>query len=482
MTNSKVANEWPVSGVDSHVSLEPDQRGRMTIRDNILETIGGTPLIRLHKSVEHLAPVICAKIESFNPGGSTKDRVALSMILEAERSGALGAGGTVIEATAGNTGLGLALVSAVRGYRCIFVLPDKMSEDKIRLLRSYGAEVVITPTNVPPDSPESYNGVANRLTSEIEGAWRAGQFTNLANPQTHYEQTGPEIWEQTGGRVTVFVAAAGTGGTISGVGKFLKDRNPKIRVIGADIEGSVLSGGTPGSWKVEGIGEDFVPSTLNAQVIDEWIRISDADSFLTARKIARQEGILLGGSSGTCLAAAFRYALRCSEDDLIVALCPDTGRNYLSKMYDDLWMSQQGFTDVPPDQATAGDLLGLLGREEKLIYLQPDDSLQTAADIFKKHGISQLPVVDKGKIVGAIQEITIVHALHQGATSPKVPLREIMARPMPQVEARVLLEEVYRLLLAGNSAVAVVTEGRPISLITRSDLMDYYDRVAMLKA
>ena len=481
MADSKLSNESRESRVDSQVSPRTMQNARMGIRDNILEAIGGTPLVRLHRSVEHLAPTICAKIESLNPGGSTKDRVALNMILAAERSGALRPGGTVIEATAGNTGLGLALVSAVRGYRCIFVLPDKMSDDKIRLLRSYGAEVVITPTNVPPDSPESYNGVANRLASEIEGAWRAGQFTNLANPQAHYEQTGPEIWEQTGGRVTVFVAAAGTGGTISGVGKFLKEQNPKIRVIGADIEGSVLSGGTPGSWKVEGIGEDFVPSTLNAQVIDEWIRISDAESFLTAREIARVEGILLGGSSGTCLAAAFRYALRCTESDLMVALCPDTGRNYLSKMYDDLWMSQQGFTEVPPEQATAGDLLALLGREEKLIHLRPEDSLQRAAETFKEHGISQLPVMEDGKIVGAIQEITIVHALHRGATSPDVHLREIMARPMPQIEARVLLEEVYRLLLAGNSAVTVVKEGRAVGLITRSDLMEYYDRVAMRK-
>lgn len=464
------------------MSSETKQQGQRKILDNILGTIGRTPLVRLHKSVEHLAPMICAKLESFNPGGSTKDRVALNMILEAERNRALRPGGTVIEATAGNTGLGLALVSAVRGYRCIFVLPDKMSEDKIRLLRSYGAEVVITPTNVPPDSPESYNGVANRLASEIEGAWRAGQFTNLANPQTHYEQTGPEIWEQTEGRITVFVAAAGTGGTISGTGKFLKEQNPNIRVIGADIEGSVLSGGTPGSWKVEGIGEDFVPSTLNAQVIDEWIRVSDADSFFTARKVARQEGIMLGGSSGTCLGATIRYALRCTEKDLIVALCPDTGRNYLSKMYDDLWMSQQGFAELPPEETTAGDLLAALGREGKLIYLRPDDSLQRAADIFREHGISQLPVMEEGKIVGAIQEITIVHTLHRGVPSPEVRLREIMARPMPQVGFRVLLEEIYRLLLAGNSAVLVLKEDRPLGLITRSDLMEYYDRIARLKS
>jgi len=464
-----------------HMTLTTTQRGHAGILDSILETIGHTPLVRLHKSAKHLAPTICAKIEAFNPGGSTKDRIALKMILEAERSGALRPGGTVIEATAGNTGLGLALVSAVRGYRCIFVLPDKMSEDKIRLLKSFGAEVVITPTNVPPDSPESYNGVADRLDREIEGAWRARQFSNLANPRTHYELTGPEIWEQTGGRITVVVAAAGTGGSISGIGKFLKEQNPKIRVIGADIEGSVLSGGTPGSWKVEGIGEDFVPSTLNAQVIDEWIRISDAESFATARKIARQEGILLGGSSGTCLAAAFRYALRCTESDLIVALCPDTGRNYLSKMYDDVWMSAHGFTDAPPEQATVGELMASLGREGKLIYLRPDDSLDGAAEIFRQHGISQLPVMEDGKIVGAIQEITIVHALHQRGTSPEARLREIMARPMPQVDIRVLLEEVYRLLLAGNSAVTVTREGRPIGLITRSDLMEYYDQTAKLK-
>jgi cystathionine beta-synthase len=445
---------------------------------DILDTIGWTPLVRLHRSVEQLAPAVYAKVESFNPGGSTKDRVALNMIREAERTGALQPGGTIIEATAGNTGLGLALVAAVRGYRCIFVLPDKMSEDKVRLLRAYGAEVVITPTNVPPDSPESYNGVANRLAREIEGAWRAGQFTNLANPRAHYEQTGPEIWEQTEGRVTVFVASAGTGGTISGVGRYLKERNPRIRVIGADIEGSILSGGAPGSWKVEGIGEDFVPSTLNAQVIDEWIRISDAESFLTARKVAREEGILLGGSSGTCLSAAFRYAQRCTGSDLIVAHCPDTGRNYLSKMYDDLWMARNGFTEVPPEETTAGDLLSSLGREGKLIYLLPDDSLQRAAETLRQNGISQLPVVENGRMIGAVQEITLVHALHNRAASPDIPLREVMARRMPEVDAGVLLEEVYRLLLAGNPAVMVTRGGRLAGLITRADLMEYYERSA----
>lgn len=449
-------------------------QGAVGIAGDILETVGTTPLVRLNRSVERLPPTISVKVESFNPGGSTKDRVALNMVRDAEQRGALGPGGTIIEATAGNTGLGLALVAAVRGYRCIFVLPDKMSEDKVRLLRAYGAEVVITPTNVPPDSPESYNGVADRLAREIVGAWRPNQFSNLANPQAHYNQTGPEIWEQTDGRVTVFVAAAGTGGTISGVGRYLKDRKPGIKVIGADIEGSILSGGAPGAWKVEGIGEDFVPGTLNAQVVDEWIRVSDAESFQTARLIARQEGILLGGSSGTALAAALRYAQRLTPSDLVVVLCPDTGRNYLSKMYDDAWLAQNGFTDVAPEKTTAGDLLTALGREGKLIYLLPDNTLQEAIEIFRKNGISQLPVFENGQMAGAVQEITIMRALRQQGAPATVPLRGIMARPMPQVDSRVPLEEVYRLLLAGNTAVVVNRDGHLAGLITRSDLVEYY--------
>jgi cystathionine beta-synthase len=438
-------------------------------------------MVRLRKVTKGLAPSILAKVESFNPGGSIKDRVALQMIEEAEQTGILKPGGTIVEATAGNTGLGLALVGAVRGYRCIFVMPDKMSEDKIRLLRAYGAEVVITPTNVPPDSPESYNGVANRLAREIEGAWRPDQFANMANPQVHYEHTGPEVWEQTEGRVTVFVAAAGTGGTISGIGAYLKERNPQIRVVGADIEGSILSGGAPKPWKVEGIGEDFVPKTLNAQVIDEWIRISDAESFATARRVAREEGILLGGSSGTCLAATFRYALRCTSQDLIVALCPDTGRNYLSKMYDNAWMAQHGFTDRPPEIVTVGDLLSTIGREGKLISLTPKDTLQKAADIFRERGISQLPIVENGEMIGAVEEITIIRALHQGLPPAEIRLRDIMARPLPRLDVGVLLQEAYRLLLAGNPAVVVVKEGKLVSIVTRSDLMNYYQRMPQPK-
>lgn len=319
--------------------------------------------------------------------------------------------------------------------------------------------------------------MANRLCDEITGAWRPNQFANMANPEAHYAHTGPEIWEQTEGRLSAFVAGAGTGGTISGVGRYLKVRNPKIRVIGADIEGSVLSGGTPMPWKVEGIGEDFVPSTLNANVVDEWIRISDAESFAAARRVAREEGILLGGSSGTALSAAFLFAQRCSGEDLIVVLCPDTGRNYLTKMFDDSWMAQSGFTDVSPETVTVGDLLSALGREGKLICATPQDTVHKAAETLQDRSISQLPVVENGKMIGAVEELTIMHALHRGLRPEVVPVREIMARPLPQLEASVLLGEVYRMLLAGNPAVVVTRSGQLFGIVTRADLMAFYERV-----
>src|SRR5947208_1011205 len=309
------------------------------MQETILQSVGRTPLVQLRRVAEGLPARIYAKLESLNPGGSVKDRVGVAMIAEAERRGWLRPGGTIIEATAGNTGVGLAMAAAVKGYRCIFVLPDKMSSEKVRLLKAYGAEVVITPTNVAPDSPESYNGVADRLAREIPGAWRPNQFTNLANPEIHYRTTGREIWEQTEGRVTDFVAGVGTGGTISGVARYLKEQNPEIKIIGADPEGSVLSGDKPRPWKVEGIGEDFVPKTLNSQMVDEWVRVSDAESFYTARALARREGLLVGGSSGTAVAAALRYARRLGSDQLVVALCADTGRNYMSKFFDDGWMA-----------------------------------------------------------------------------------------------------------------------------------------------
>ncbi|HVL13222.1 MAG TPA: cysteine synthase family protein, partial [Gemmata sp.] len=312
--------------------------------DNILDAVGHTPLVLLNRMTEGLQAKVAVKVEMMNPGGSVKDRVALAMIAEAEQKGLLRAGGTIIEATAGNTGVGLAMVAAVKGYRCIFVLPDKMSAEKIALLKAYGAEVVITQTNVPPDSPESYNGVADRLSREIPGAWRPNQFTNLANPESHYRTTGPEIWEQTRGKITVFVAGVGTGGTVSGVGRYLKERNPNIKVVGADPEGSVLSGGSPKPWKVEGIGEDFVPKTFTSEFVDDWERVGDAESFHVARELARREGMLLGGSTGTNVAAALRYARRLGPGQLVVALGCDTGRNYLSKFFDDNWLAANKLT------------------------------------------------------------------------------------------------------------------------------------------
>ncbi len=444
------------------------------VMDNILEAVGWTPMVRLHRSVEGLAPTILAKVEAMNPGGSTKDRIAVRMVEEAEASGVLKPGGTIIEATAGNTGLGLAMVAAVKGYRCICVMPDKMSADKMRLLRAYGAEVVVTPTNVPPDSPEAYNGVADRLAREIPGAWRPNQFHNMANPEAHYTTTGREIWEQTEGKVTVFIAGAGTGGSLSGVGKFLKEMNPAIRVIGADIEGSVLSGDSPKPWKVEGIGEDWVPKTLNAHVIDEWVRISDAESFTTARRVARLEGLLFGGSCGTALAAAFKYARRCTADDVIVILTVDTGRNYLSKMYDDKWMAENGYLEQAPDRVTIGDVLAALNREGSLHYFSPDDTLKKVIEALHEYSISQIPVVENGKMVGSLEEITIMRALHQGNDPAKVKLREIMARPLLSLDHAVLLEEAYRVLLAGHPGVIVTREGRLAGILTRTDIMSYY--------
>jgi cystathionine beta-synthase len=311
--------------------------------DNILEAIGNTPLVRLNRLAADLAPAVYAKVEMVNPGGSVKDRIAVAMVDEAERSGLLKPGGTIIEATSGNTGVGLAMVAAVRGYRCIFIMPDKMSTEKIRLLKAYGAEVILTPAAAESQSPEGYAGVAARLLNEIPDAFQPDQFSNLVNPRYHYAHTGPEIWEQTEGKVTCFCAGIGTGGTISGVGKYLKEQNPAIKVVAADPAGSILSGDHLAPWAVEGIGEDYVPTTFNAQIVDDWVRITDQDSFMVARGMARLEGMLVGGSCGTCVAAALKYAQRLGPDDLVVALSPDTGRNYLSKVYSDEWMIENGY-------------------------------------------------------------------------------------------------------------------------------------------
>jgi cystathionine beta-synthase len=443
--------------------------------ESVLHAIGHTPLVRLHRVAQGVPPPVYVKLESMNPGGSVKDRVGLAMISDAERKGHLRPGGTIIEATAGNTGVGLAMAAAVKGYRCIFVLPDKMSQEKILLLKAYGAEVVITPTNVPPSSPESYNGVADRLTREIPGAWRPNQFGNMANPEIHYRTTGPEIWQQTDGRVTVFVAGAGTGGTLTGVGKYLKEQNPDIKIIGADPDGSILSGSAPKSWRVEGIGEDFVPKTLNSQIVDEWICIKDAESFYVARAMARQEGILLGGSAGTNVAAALQYARRLGPNDLVVAMGCDTGRNYLSKFFDDQWLRDAGLMTGEPPRDTVGDLLRVRGNRQ-LISIAPDATLASAIDILQTRGISQLPVLKNGEAVGSIHEITLARLLHDGVDVNSVKVQEMMARPLPQLDVGTHIDEAYRLLQAGNTGVLATSAGKVLDIITRIDLISYWNK------
>lgn len=445
------------------------------MHDTVLQSVGHTPLVRLHRMTAGLAAAVAVKVEAANPGGSTKDRVAVAMIADAERRGWLRPGGTIIEATAGNTGVGLAMVAAVKGYRCIFVLPDKMSSEKIALLKAYGAEVVVTPTAVAPDAPESYNGVADRLAREIPGAWRPNQFMNLSNPEVHYRSTGPEIWDQTDGLVTVLVGGVGTGGTVSGVGKYLKERNPEIKVVGADPEGSILSGGTPHSWKVEGIGEDFVPKTFNSQLVDDWVRVGDAESFHTARELARREGILTGGSGGTALAAGLRYARRLTANDLVVVILPDTGRNYMSKMYDDAWLASNNLQLVTGVPHSVGDLLKKKG-ERPLLTLGLDSTAAAAIEMLRSAGVSQLPVMADGKPVGSVQEVTLARVLHDQRDPEKIPISEIMAKPLPTMDVATHLDEAYRLLLAGNTGVLATANGSVVGIVTRIDLIEYWTK------
>lgn len=445
------------------------------VQETILQAIGQTPLVKLRRVTEGLRTPIYVKMEAQNPGGSVKDRVGLAMIQEAERRGWLRTGGTIIEATAGNTGVGLAMAAAVKGYRCIFVLPDKMSSEKIGLLKAYGAEVVITPTGVAPDAPESYNGVADRLAREIPGAWRPNQFTNMANPEIHYRTTGPEIWQQSEGRVTHFVAGVGTGGTLTGVARYLREQNPDVKIIGADPEGSVLSGGAPKPWKVEGIGEDFVPKTFNSSLVDEWIRVGDAEAFHIARALARREGLLVGGSTGTAVAAALRFARRLGPEQLVVALSPDTGRNYLSKMYDDRWLSENGLMLGEEPAFSIGDLLRTRGPRQ-LVSIKDDATVATAIDILQAKEISQMPVFHGDEAVGSIQEVTLARALHDRLDVNKVRVRDMMARPLPQLDVSTHLDEAYRLLLAGNTGVLATSDGKVVDIVTRIDLVKYWDR------
>jgi len=445
---------------------------------SILGAIGRTPLVRLNRIAADIASPIYAKVEFLNPGGSVKDRIGLAMVEAAEREGLLKPGGTIVEGTAGNTGVGLALAAAVKGYRMIAVMPDKMSEDKVSLLRAYGAEVVITPTHVPPDSPESYNGVADRLAREIPGAWHPNQFANPFNPLAHTLTTGPEIWQDSQGQVEVFVAGMGTGGTISGIARHLKEQNPRIAIVGADPEGSILSGDSPHAYKVEGIGEDFIPRTFNRQVVDEMVRVSDKESFNTARRLAREEGILAGGSSGTAVAAALKYARRLRRPQYMVVLLPDTGRNYLSKIFSDRWMQESGFwEDHTRHSLTVGEILAnkLANHVEwpALIFVSPQDKLSKAITLMETHNISQLPVVEDDRVVGGINESSILKLLNDGLDFANQEVGPVMGKPLPGLDARTDSSEAYRLLLAGAAGIVVTQDagGHCIGVITRSDLI-----------
>jgi cystathionine beta-synthase len=444
--------------------------------NNVLEAIGHTPLVRLNNITKGINSEVYVKAEFLNPGGSVKDRIGLKMIEAAERDGTLKPGGTIIEATAGNTGIGLALVAAVKGYRCIFVMPDKMSQDKINLLKAYGAEVVITPTSVAADSPESYNGVADRLAKEIPNAYRPNQFENPNNPLAHYLTTGPEIWEDSEGRVEVFVAGMGTGGTISGTSKYLKEKNPDLIIVGADPQGSILSGDSPKSFKVEGIGEDFIPKTFNRQIVDDMVRVTDKESFNTARRLSREEGLLAGGSAGTALAAALKYAQRLQQPKYIVVLLPDTGRNYINRIYSDQWMQENGFWEGAKVQAVnVGEIL----RQKKntlpsLLAVSPHDTLIRAVSLMQEFNISQFPVIDHNNIVGSLNEASLMQLLHEGIEFDRQDIATVMGKPLPSLEETTDVSEAYRVLLSGATGIVVKKEGVPIGLLARADLVTYW--------
>jgi cystathionine beta-synthase len=440
---------------------------------NALEAIGRTPLVKLNKVVDDARCLVLGKVEYVNPGGSVKDRPAVTMLDAAERQGLLKPGGTIVEPTSGNTGTGLAMAAAIRGYRCILVMPDKMSREKIDLLRAYGADVVITPTNVPPDSPESYYGVANRLASEIPGAFQPNQFHNHFNPEAHYHTTGPEIWEQTAGTITHFVAGIGTGGTISGTARYLKEKNPAVHVIGADPEGSIYSGDIPRSYAVEGIGMSYLPETVDLRVIDEMVRVSDRDSFLMARRIAREEGLLVGGSSGTAAVAAVKLAKTLPPDAIVVVILPDSGRGYMSKIFNDDWMIANGFLADAKRRATVGDVLRTKTPLPPLITVQHDDTVKTALDLLRMYEISQIPVMSGREQAGSVNDIGVMQSVFDHADILHQPVSEVMGRPFPALEHFEEIERAYKLMTLANPAIVVTDDGEPIGVLTRQDIISF---------
>ncbi|MQA74917.1 MAG: cystathionine beta-synthase [Solirubrobacterales bacterium] len=449
------------------------------MRDSVLELIGETPLVRLSRLEPDLRTPLVAKVEFLNPGGSIKDRVAAAMIEAAERDGLLAPGGTLVEPTSGNTGLGLAMAAALRGYRVIAVMPDKMSREKIDTLRAFGAEVVVCPTAVDPDSPQSYYRVADRLTDEIDGAFQPNQYFNRANPEAHYSSTGPELWAQSGGRVTHLVVAVGTGGTISGVGRYLKEQSSAIEVIGADPEGSIYSGGPVHPYRVEGIGEDFWPGSLDREVVDRYVTVSDRDSFNAARRLVAREGLFAGGSTGTAIWASLIVARELDDPDALIAtIIPDGGRPYVSKVFNDAWMREHGYLGDAVGQ-TVGELLGGRAKPAPILTVSSHDEVGRALELMRAHGVSQVPVVsaeDEHAFVGTVSERGLLWASadHPGILGE--PVTEVLEPPLAELSVGDSADDAVRLLRDGARAVIVVDDGHPLGVLTAVDLVEALNR------
>jgi cystathionine beta-synthase len=448
------------------------------IKESILDAIGDTPLIRLSRLGRGLRPELVAKLESLNPGGSIKDRAALALIEAAERDGTLKPGGTIVEPTSGNTGTGLAIAASLKGYRVIAVMPDKMSKEKIDLLRAYGAEVVVAPTEVPPDSPESYYRVADRLTEEIPGAFQPNQYKNQANPEAHYRTTGPELWRQSGGRITHLVVGIGTGGTVTGVGRYLRERKPDIEIVGADPVGSIFSSGEVKPYLVEGVGEDFWPETFDPTLVDRYITVSDKDSFLMTRRLAATEGILAGGSCGLALHAAVELAREIDDPEAMIAvILPDGGRSYLSKVFNDAWMRQYGFLERDSG-LTVGDVLRRKHAEGEippLVTVETHAKVRDAVALFHEHRVSQLPVVsgqDPHTVVGSVSERGLLRHAMDDAALLGAEIVNVMEAPFPAVAAEDGVREAVDLLADRREAVLVTMDGRAAGIVTRADLLE----------
>jgi len=452
----------------------------------ILDLVGRTPIVRLDRVSRDVPGQILAKLEFLNPGGSNKDRIGLAMIEAAERDGKLKPGGTIVEPTSGNTGVGLAIAAALKGYRCIFVMPDKMSQEKISMLRGYGAEVVITPTAVDHDSPESYYSVSSRLAEEIPGGFKPDQYSNRANPEAHYRSTAPEIWEQTGGEIDAIVISVGTGGTISGVGRYFRERKPEVQIVGVDPEGSIYTAEGEDDlhpYLVEGIGKDTWPETIDLTVVDEWVRVSDRESFLAARRLAREEGLLVGGSSGSTIAGALRYAQKLGPEARVLTVLPDSGRSYLSKFLDDNWMIEHGFLERSAPAATVRELLGAKqGDTPSLVTISSHQKVAEAIDVMERYSISQLPVVRDGAVesladvIGSLQDRALLDLVFKNADALHEDVAVAMQGPLTAVDADASVDEIVTALTGGANAVVVADAGRPIGVVTRSDLLEYLAR------